>query len=85
VLHPWLQQELAAVLERLSRPLPVTDASLNHTVSESWQQGFQVRITLPPVLPALCLLLVWDNLQGHWTPDLTGRLFSHGVMPLDTP
>jgi hypothetical protein len=51
----------------------------------SWQQGLQVRITLSPVLPPLHLLLVWDNLQGHWTPVLIGWLFSHGVMPLYTP
>lgn len=85
VLHPWLQRELTAILERLPQPLPVTDPSLNHAVWESWQQGLQVRITLPPLLPALRLLLVWDNLQGHWTPDLIGWLFSHGVMPLYTP
>jgi hypothetical protein len=68
VLHPWLQQELAAVLDRLPPPLPVTNADQNHAVWESWQQGLQVRITLPPVLPALRLLLVWDNLRGtgHW-------------------
>jgi transposase len=85
VLHPWLQQELAAILQRLPQSLPVTDIGLNHVKWESWQQGLQVRITLPPVLPALRLLLVWDNLQGHWTPDLIGWLFSHGVMPLYTP
>ncbi|MFC7518295.1 hypothetical protein ACFQUU_25100 [Herbaspirillum sp. GCM10030257] len=37
------------------------------------------------MLPALRLLLIWDNLQGHRTPDLIGWLFSHGVMPLFTP
>lgn len=52
------------MLDRLPQPLPVTNADQNHAVWESWQQGSQVRITLPPVLPALRLLLVWDNLQG---------------------
>lgn len=85
VLHPWLQQELAAILDRLPQPLPVRDVGVNHAVWESWQQGLQVWITLPAVLPPLRLLLVWDNLQGHWTPALVGWLFAHGVMPLYTP
>jgi hypothetical protein len=85
VLHPWLQQELAAILDRLPQPLPVTNVDLNHAVRESWQQRLQLRITLPPILPALRLLLVWDNLQGHWTPALIAWLFSHSVMPLYIP
>lgn len=40
---------------------------------------------MPAILPALRLLLVWDNLQGHLTPALVLWLFSHGVMPLYTP
>lgn len=85
VLHPWLQQELAAILDRLPQPLLVTNVGLNHVVWESWQQRLQVLITLPPILPALRLLLVCDNLQGHLTPALIGWLFSHGVMPLYPP
>lgn len=85
VLHPWLQQELDAILQDLPQPLPIADASVTHVMWESWQEGLEIRITLPPVLPALRLLLIWDNLRGHWTPDLIGWLFSHGVMPLFTP
>lgn len=84
VLHPWLQQELTAVLDQLP-PVPATDAVGDHAVWESWQQGLTTRITLPAVLPPLRLLLVWDNLQGHVTPALVLWLFSHGVMPLYTP
>ncbi|RJG04513.1 transposase [Noviherbaspirillum sedimenti] len=83
VLHPWLQQELTAILSQLAPPAPVTRA--NHAMWESWQQGLQARITLPAKLPTLRLLLVWDNLQGHLTPSLVLWLFSHGVMPLYTP
>jgi hypothetical protein len=36
-------------------------------------------------LPPLRILLVWENLAGHLTPDLLGWLFEHGVMPLYTP
>jgi transposase len=84
MLHPWLQQELTAVLDQLPSA-PVTNAVGDHAVWESWQQGLTTRITLPTILPPLRLLLVWDNLQGHVTPTLVLWLFSHGVMPLYTP
>ena len=35
--------------------------------------------------PPLRLLLVWDNLTGHKTPDLVLWRCAHGVMPLYTP
>ena len=66
-------------------PAPVTDTARNHAAWEAWQQGLKVCITLPAILPALRLLLVWDNLKGHLTPALVLWLFSHGVMPLHTP
>jgi len=31
------------------------------------------------------MLLIWDNLQGHYTPELVLWLFAHGVMLLYTP
>ena len=85
VLHPWLQQELTAVLDQLSAAAPVTEAADNHGAWEPWQRGLKNHITLPAILPALRLLLVWDNLKGHLTPTLVLWLFSHGVMPLYTP
>lgn len=85
VLHPWLQQELAAVLQHLPPAPAVTQAARNHAAWEVWQQGLKKRITLPETLPALRMLLVWDNLQGHLTPALVLWLFRHGVMPLYTP
>src|SRR5581483_3189940 len=44
-----------------------------------------VRITLPADLPPLRMLLVWDNLAGHYTPALVLWLFGRGIMPLFTP
>jgi hypothetical protein len=31
------------------------------------------------------MLLVWDNLTGHYTVDFLLWLFDHGIMPLFTP
>ena len=50
-----------------------------------WQAGLTLPFTLPDDLPPLRLLLVWDNLAGHKTPDLVLWLCEHGVMPLYTP
>jgi transposase len=50
-----------------------------------WQAGLTLPFTLPHDLPPLRLLLVWDNLTGHKTPELVVWLCQHGVMPLYTP
>ena len=40
---------------------------------------------LPEELPRVRMLLIWDNLAGHTTPELVLWLFSQGIMPLYTP
>jgi hypothetical protein len=86
VLHPWLQQELTAILASLP-PLPDEDASARAAPAywEAWQAGLTVRPTLLADLPPLRLLLVLDNLTGHKSPELVCWLFQHGIMPLYTP
>lgn len=85
VLHPWLQQELTAILDSMPQAAPVTDAAANQAVWTSWQQGLKKCLALPEALPPLRLLLVWDNLTGHLTTSMVAWLFAHGVMPLYTP
>lgn len=84
VLHPWLQQELTAILEQLPEPPPRSPEE-QRAVWERWQAGLTVRVTLPDRLPALRLLLVLDNLAGHQTPAFLLWLFAHGILPLYTP
>ena len=36
-------------------------------------------------MPPIRLLLIWDNLTGHQTPDLLDALVARGVWPLFTP
>ena len=36
-------------------------------------------------MPPLRIPLIWDNLAGHYTPELVLWLFRQGIMPLYTP
>ncbi len=84
VLHPWLQAELTVILATLPEP-EVIPSDENRQCWKRWQEGLTRRITLPQGLPPLRMLLVWDNLTGHYTVDLILWLFAHGIMPLFTP
>jgi hypothetical protein len=84
VLHPWLKAELAATLAALPEPEPLSPKE-NRCCWERWQEGLTVRMTLPQELPPLRMLLVLDNLTGHYTAEFVLWLFAHGIMPLYTP
>ena len=85
VLHGWLKQELAAILETLPAAAAPPDAAVLRQAWERWQEGLVVKPTLAQQLPPLRMLLVLDNLAGHKTPEFVLWLFAHGVMPLYTP
>lgn len=84
VLHPWLKGELTAILASLPPPVQLSPQE-NRARWERWQEGLSRPITLSAELPPLRMLLVWDNLAGHLTPELVLWLFAHGIMPLYTP
>ena len=85
VLHPWLKQELTAILAGLPEPVIVLSPDENRQLWKSWQYGLSEPITLSAELPTLRILLVLDNLTGHKTPEMVLWMFEHGVMPLYTP
>jgi hypothetical protein len=85
VLHPWLRQELAAIVAALPPPNAVPDAAANRATWARWQDGLSVRFTLLEELPPLRLLLVLDNLAGHKSVAFVCWLMAHGIMPLYTP
>jgi hypothetical protein len=88
LLHPWLKAAVQGVLATLPQPAPVVDAgdaAANRARWARWQAGLRLRITLPTELPRLRLLLIWDNLTGHHTPELLLWLFAQGVLVLYTP
>lgn len=84
VLHPWLKEQCAAILSTLPTPCPC-DGATQTALWQRWQQGLSQPITLPKQLPPLRMLLVWDNLAGHLTPDMVLWLMAQGIMPLYTP
>lgn len=84
VLHPWLKAQCTAILATL--PPPTAGAAVTQTALwQVWQHGLRQPLTLPAALPPLRMLLVWDNLAGHHTPDMVLWLIEHGIMPLYTP
>ena len=79
VLHPWLTAELEQVLAELAAvTMPETERP-PLARWETWEGPPR------PMLPPLRLILVWDNLAGHLTPELVIWLYHHGVLPLYTP
>jgi hypothetical protein len=79
VLHPWIKTELEQVLAGVPA---VTTPEDDRPPLAQWQtwEGHSC-----PDLPPLRLILIWDNLAGHLTPDLVIWLYAHGVLPLYTP
>jgi DDE superfamily endonuclease len=80
VLHPWLHAELEQVLAELPA---VTTPEAERLPLARWETW----LGRPPrtVLPALRLILIWDNRAGHLTPEMVLWLYHHGVLPLYTP
>ena len=85
VLHPWLKEELSAILATLPKATEDQVCTANRAEWLAWPVGLTQPITLPDELPSLRMLLIWDNLAGHTTPELVLWLFSHGIMPLYPP
>lgn len=84
VLHPWIKEQVLEILKILPEKT-LLDEETNRLLWTAWQEGLSRRITLLEKLPPLRMLLVWDNLAGHYTPEMVIWLFEHGVMPLYTP
>lgn len=85
VLHPWLKGELTDILKALPDVSTPPSQDLVQQIWQQWREGLSVTFTLPKQLPPLRMLLVWDNLIGHQTPELMVWLCEHGVLPLYTP
>lgn len=86
VLHPWLQDELTAILATLPPAADVAGldplAPGRRWSDWDWHDDATTKdTTLPPVR----LLLVWDNLAGHKTPAFVQWCWERGILLLYTP
>src|SRR5829696_19971 len=70
VLHPWLRERRSAILGELPPPGSSLDSAATQAAWTMWQASLTLPFALPDDLPPLRLLLVWDNLTGHKTPEL---------------
>ena len=84
VVHPWLQQELTAILAALP-PVLDPEAPLRQWETWGWGNVLWEWWGLAHAPPPIRLLLVWDNLVGHTNRELVRWLLEHGVLPLYTP
>ena len=96
ILHPWLKQELTAILSTLPDILPQSETAwgrrfrdwgfADEAVSDRIRDwGFADEAVSERNWPLVRLILIWDNLAGHLTPDMVVWLIAHGIVPLYTP
>jgi hypothetical protein len=82
ILHPWLMAELTQILDALP-PMPAEMADRFGQRFRDW--GFWEEAHAERPWPLVRLILIWDNLAGHLTPELVVWLIAHGIVPLYTP
>ncbi|MGD0708665.1 MAG: transposase [Anaerolineaceae bacterium] len=83
ILHTWFKEQLSEILKELPEKTSL-DPETNRILWAAWQEGLSIKVSLSQDLPPLRMLLIWDNLKGHHTPEMVLWLFAHGVMPLYT-
>jgi hypothetical protein len=64
VLHPWLKQELAEIVQSLPASTVSMSADETRLCWQRWRENLSIKFTLPQQLPALKLLLICDNLAA---------------------
>jgi hypothetical protein len=83
ILHPWLKQELEAILKQCS-PAPWPEAVQEGCCWQDWDI-YPSADQLDRFFPPIRLLLILDNLMGHRSHDLVKWCFERGICLLYTP
>ena len=81
VLHPWLQGELSQILQALPEPTTEQSSGWGHSWAD-WGLGEEAAHY---GWRSPRMILVWDNLAGHYTADMVVWCHHQGILPLYTP
>jgi hypothetical protein len=86
VLHPWLKEQLLAILAQHEQEHPFSFHT-PETPPFIWGHWYRWwwSYEWPMPCPGLRLILVWDNLAGHLSYEMVRWLLRHGILPLYTP
>lgn len=86
VLHPWLKEQLLAILAEHAKEHPFSFHTEDppHFIWTHWYKWWW-SYEWPMPCPRLRLILVWDNLAGHLSYEMVRWLLRHGILPLYTP
>src|SRR5512135_243882 len=81
ILHPWLKKELAAILKTCP---PVAEEVPEGRRWQDWDP-FPQASQLDRMYPPLRMLLILDNLAGHYSRDFVRWCHEQGIALLYTP
>jgi hypothetical protein len=81
VLHPWLKEQLTQILQDL--PAPTLEQA--QAWGRSWADWGLAEEAHLYGWPPLRLILIWDNLAGHYSADMVVWCHAQGILPLYTP
>jgi len=81
VVHPWLQEELTAIMRAMPDTGPHVAAA---PFIPFWWERRQELAGVYQDQP-LRLILIWDNLAGHKSTEMVRWLCQQGILPLYTP
>jgi transposase len=81
VLHPWLKEELGAILSAF----PPMEKERPEWCWHEWGYSAEALARLEEAAPPIRLVLVWDNLAGHKSEPIVTWCLSRGILLLYTP
>jgi hypothetical protein len=82
ILHPWLKQELTAILAHSPPPTKEQEQEWGRQWTDwGYPAGYAERWNWPPVR----LVLIWDNLIGHYNAEIMVWCHHQGILLLYTP
>ena len=87
VLHPWLREELTAILAAAAppagEPAPGGPGWARRWQAWGYSPEWLARLGMPP--PPIRALLIWDNLAGHKSEAIVTWCMERGIVVLYTP